>query len=293
MEKSIPNIPKKPFKPRTLIQNPSNPPRIHQNSPQFQPVPLNNYYPQPYSEPSPPRSEELNQYKRPLSIASLLYPSLNLDSIRQILIDSNLTLNDQSLEKLSSLFKANDSSLHPFHLTDLEISTFKSIECTKKDLCPDTYCQFFHYLGEKRRVPVHYSEYLCPKYSNCPKGDACELAHNRIEQAYHPRRIMEFYQEMGEFYKNEEVYIEGMNLQQLEGLKAKKLKEKVNIIKDIENRLIYLGQLKKKFLCVECRKENARVVTVPCGHLLCDGCREDRFCAHCKIDCTFYLIKKN
>lgn len=300
MEKNIPSIPKKAFKPRSFVQNSSNPPRFPQYSPQIQPVPYNKPYHQnrdqrQYSEQIPVQS---TSYKRPLSVASLIYPTLNIDTIQQILIDNNLVLNNAALESLSSAFKVKENSLHPFHLSDMEISAYKSVECPKKDLCPDTYCQFYHYLGEKRRVPVHYSEYLCPVYFNCPRGDACELAHNKIEQAYHPKRVMEFYQDVGEGEEYEEGCecsednLRKMSLRQLEGLKAKKLNEKKNVIKDLENRLIWIKKLKELCFCSGCHMERADVVTVPCGHLICDYCKIERICAQCNKDCTYYVIRK-
>lgn len=289
-------VPKKPFKPRSLPQNSQFQPRnplsssYANRSPLRRPIFQSSEIRQ-YSEYNPMQPPVSSHYKRTLSLVALNYPSINIDTIHQILIDGNLNLTDQVLENLCLTFKSLDDSSHPHHLTDIEISSYKSVECPKKEVCPDTYCTYFHYLGERRRVPVFYSEFLCPQYFNCPKGDLCDQSHNRIEQAYHPKRLSDFYQETEKIEKNP-MNLNEMSLGQLEQLRNMKLKIKADCIKDLENRLIWATKLQKKFKCSDCRREDAMFVTKPCGHLLCENCKEDQTGTHCKSPCTYYSIKR-
>ena len=52
------------------------------------------------------------------------------------------------------------------------------------------HCKFFHSLKDRRRKGALHSPELC-KYQEtdeCPFGDACRLAHNKVERLYHPEK---------------------------------------------------------------------------------------------------------
>ena len=51
-------------------------------------------------------------------------------------------------------------------------------------------CFFFHESNKKdrRRPPCSYTSELCEVASNCPIKDACQRAHNRVEDFYHPEK---------------------------------------------------------------------------------------------------------
>ena len=84
----------------------------------------------------------------------------------------------------------------------LDLLTFKTEECTQN---PQNHnlkrCPYYHDYAKDRRRPLGtYQSEMCPYITNssqsrsskfedscqCPKGDACDRAHNRVEEFYDP-----------------------------------------------------------------------------------------------------------
>lgn len=85
----------------------------------------------------------------------------------------------------------------------LDLHTFKTEECTQN---PQNHnhkrCPFYHDFAKDRRRPLGtYQSEMCPhvlaggqqkqgkmteESINCPYGDKCDRAHNRVEEFYHP-----------------------------------------------------------------------------------------------------------
>lgn len=66
---------------------------------------------------------------------------------------------------------------------------FKSKPCTASSQHNHKHCSFFHNSKDRKRLGDFYSSDLCEyveKGLNCPYGDVCRFAHNRVEQLYQP-----------------------------------------------------------------------------------------------------------
>lgn len=232
-------------------------------------------------------------YNRVLSISSLLYPCLHIDIIKEVLLDRNLLLDSQALETLSQRCKSIASRqlspwhVHPHHLDELDLANYKSRACANQSLCQNPFCPDYHSLGERRRVPVLYSSQLCPDIFNCPSGDLCKFSHSCNEQAYHPERLSLFYSDQ---QIEAEPDVESLGENDLMRLRDLKLVEKSELMKNLENRLIWLSSLKSKFNCCNCKASQAESVCVPCGHLYCRACFDGDFCEKCRAACSSYKL---
>jgi len=72
------------------------------------------------------------------------------------------------------------------------LTTFKVNPCTQDAQNHNNKkCPYYHEIKKDRRRPLGtYQSEMCKnvndKGRDCPKGDACDLAHNRVEEFYHP-----------------------------------------------------------------------------------------------------------
>jgi hypothetical protein len=211
---------------------------------------------------------ENKMFKRTFALACLLYPCLETDVVRSVLVEHNLVLDDSSLESLSQRCHfIHKNHVHGFHLDQLEINSYKTCPCEKEIGCLDYFCQNYHFLGERRRVPVLYSPVLCSQIMACPKGDS-------------------------DFNPDEKPDISLLDEASLERLKQIKLNEKTELINNLENRFLWLRTLKSKYFCCSCKSSPSVCITVPCGHLYCDNCKSGNFCEVCRISCSFYKLDR-
>lgn len=49
-------------------------------------------------------------------------------------------------------------------------------------------CLYYHNAKDRRRPHLNYEHVMCESWGDCPNGDSCYYAHNKIEQLYHPSR---------------------------------------------------------------------------------------------------------
>lgn len=77
--------------------------------------------------------------------------------------------------------------------------TFKTEPCKTMSFHNSKQCLYYHDSCKKdrRRPPLHYTSELCDHVSGgkreCPIGDTCIRAHNRIEDFYHPEKYKSKY----------------------------------------------------------------------------------------------------
>lgn len=68
----------------------------------------------------------------------------------------------------------------------LDLEKFKTEVCKIPGQHNPKHCIYYHSSKDRRRTCV-YSFELCPEADNdCPNGEMCDKAHNRVEQLYHP-----------------------------------------------------------------------------------------------------------
>jgi len=73
------------------------------------------------------------------------------------------------------------------------LDLFKVKPCVKKSNHNVKICDYYHHDKDRRR-PTNIFTYIppiCPyitRNANCPNGDNCRYAHNKLEQLYHPER---------------------------------------------------------------------------------------------------------
>lgn len=81
----------------------------------------------------------------------------------------------------------------------LDLLVFKTQPCRNREPHSSKQCLFYHDANkrDRRRVPTFYTSELCDKISggkkDCPIGDTCIRAHNRIEDFYHPEKYKSKY----------------------------------------------------------------------------------------------------
>ena len=296
MNRDRPELPSRPFRNRSGFRGRADRPHIGPAQNMFEPqhnrwnrdnVP--NSWDSPESYPEGPEGSS----SRALSTCCLLYPCLHIDIVKEILLDRNLVLDGQALEALAQRCKSINSRqaspwhVHPHHLDELDLLTYKSRPCASQSACLNPFCPDYHSLGERRRVPVLYSPQLCPAVFNCASGDLCKFSHSCNEQAYHPDRVSMFCPDPR---IEAEPDLESLSENDLSRLKDLKLAEKSELMKNLENRLIWLSSLKSKFSCCSCKANHAEAICVPCGHLYCGSCFEADVCERCRVQCSSYKL---
>lgn len=81
----------------------------------------------------------------------------------------------------------------------LDLSKFKTQVCPSVQSNSSNHnpkrCFFYHdYSKDRRRPFTCHTSSMCPMIKSaasgykCPVGDACKLAHNRVEEFYHPEK---------------------------------------------------------------------------------------------------------
>lgn len=76
----------------------------------------------------------------------------------------------------------------------LDLMIFKTMPCKITQPHNSKKCLYYHDANkrDRRRVPAFYTSEMCPNIQggkrDCPQGDACIRAHNRIEDFYHPEK---------------------------------------------------------------------------------------------------------
>lgn len=76
----------------------------------------------------------------------------------------------------------------------VDLSTFKTQHCTLPNSHNPKKCFYYHEATkDKRRQLGMYTSEICPysavgKTSDCPFGENCFRAHNRVEEFYHPEK---------------------------------------------------------------------------------------------------------
>lgn len=78
-------------------------------------------------------------------------------------------------------------------LQDFDLDNFKTMPCQSKGNHNPKYCYYYHHEKDRRRPTTYYnySSDTCPKIEKnqeCPNGENCRYAHNKVEQLYHPDR---------------------------------------------------------------------------------------------------------
>jgi len=78
-------------------------------------------------------------------------------------------------------------------LQDFNLDNFKTLPCQSKGNHNPKFCYYYHHEKDRRRPTTYYSycSDMCPKMEKnqeCPQGDSCRYAHNKVEQLYHPDR---------------------------------------------------------------------------------------------------------
>ena len=69
----------------------------------------------------------------------------------------------------------------------LNLSNFKLDKCCIKFQHNHKQCPFYHYEKDRKRPGDFYSDEICTyieKNYQCPYGDKCQMAHNKVEQLY-------------------------------------------------------------------------------------------------------------
>lgn len=69
----------------------------------------------------------------------------------------------------------------------LDLDSFKTQPCKINGQHNPKLCVYYHSSKDRRRSTPHSHE-LCSNPDNCPLGDSCPKAHNRVEQLYHPEK---------------------------------------------------------------------------------------------------------
>ena len=195
------------------------------------------------------------------------------------------------VEQFYQKFRNNDSAIYQLHdLQEKYISTndnYKIFECIDKN-CELASCPFYHGLQDRRRDPViyNYDSKLCHVYnrggiwdykSKCTNGDFCRFCHSYTEMQYHPSNrfprqpqpelpIIKGRDTSTVVQKVQQIILIRETITNIEKENHKKEKELAKIDEEVTG-------LRKISLCF-CCKETAYKYFVPCGHLLCENCKE-------------------
>lgn len=75
----------------------------------------------------------------------------------------------------------------------LDLTSFKTQHCTNAQQHNPKKCFYYHEASKDKRRPLGlYTSEICPytqsRQSDCPLGDHCSRAHNRVEEFYHPEK---------------------------------------------------------------------------------------------------------
>jgi hypothetical protein len=228
-------------------------------------------------------TRNFNGTKSLASNISKLFPGTPPESIKTAVIESSYKVDRNLVNNISRI--ADISSL------ELDLNTYKTSICPKKEFCIDDDCEHYHYLGERRRFPITYTERMCPSKLNCYNPNECPHSHNFNEVFFHPKN---FNQDKisQQFPKRTFMAEEKPRATDDLAVLAKRHKElfskRAALTKELECKLIEASRLKKKIYCAEC--QNGRIVSfkIPCGHGLCNLCSKKLVCPVCSKS-TFHI----
>ena len=178
----------------------------------------------------------------------------------------------------------------------IDTNSYKTDPCPQKEFCTNDFCVFYHYLGERRRVPFNYSQKICPNKANCFNGDMCRYSHNFHEFYYHPSRSNPSVQQNFESpspNNQKKLDHDSLDFSAVQRLHHYLINERIKIIKTLEFKIIELNKLKDKVNCKEFKNYRIYSVKIPCGHGLCQYCSEKLVCPVCGKTTQKILIKGN
>lgn len=104
---------------------------------------------------------------------------------------TDVTLSSVATESIvnSDGIISNALAAHP--VEHLDLANFKVRPCSHNTQHNHKQCPFYHNAKDRKRADYFYSSDLCEyaeNSENCPNGDACTKAHNRVEQLYRPEK---------------------------------------------------------------------------------------------------------
>lgn len=109
--------------------------------------------------------------------------SATYDSATDVTLSSVVTEPSQNMNSIQI------NALNTYPIEHLDIQNFKLKPCAQTTQHNHKQCPFYHNSKDRKRPGNFYSSDLC-EYAetpeNCPNGDMCLKAHNRVEQLYKP-----------------------------------------------------------------------------------------------------------
>ncbi|EWS71586.1 zinc finger CCCH type domain protein (macronuclear) [Tetrahymena thermophila SB210] len=96
--------------------------------------------------------------------------------------------NNNSNSNNNTLLAGNSQVINTKPLQEhLELSNFKVEPCQNTNAHNHKQCKYYHTQRDKRRQGVNYTSDQCQhQLGNCPDGDYCLKAHNKVEELYCP-----------------------------------------------------------------------------------------------------------
>lgn len=156
---------------------------------------------QPSGQKQQPQQQERKKLKK-LSVKSQTFQNIFAPSNTQtpqnnpepvFTYDSatDVTLSSVDTEPISTISSLQINALNTYPIEHLELSNFKLKPCPHNTQHNHKQCPFYHNLKDRKRPGNFYSSDLC-EYAenpeNCPDGEMCLKAHNRVEQLYKPEK---------------------------------------------------------------------------------------------------------
>jgi hypothetical protein len=233
----------------------------------------------------PQLEEEFPDIPR-LYISRLMKEIPELDNIKQVLQNEILQINN------------------------IESSTwimdyFKAFPCSLGVDCNDTFCLYYHFKGERRRIHKYYeySANLCSSAGSCFL-ETCKSAHNENEVLYHPDIYQKStcpYSTTSEGCPNESLcpflhnfsYEEQLISKFQEALDQNDQVKRVsnNVHSEIMRKMEEIKDLSEKSTC-SCN-EIVSYIWVPCGHPACFRCKSMDNCKICQTEGECFKINYN
>ena len=158
-----------------------------------------NFQPQPIHHQTFP--QQASQRKRTLNVRSKNFQNfstpprygsqMNADPNSTYDSSTDITLSSVATEPNPSASSMHITALNTYPIEHLNLGSFKLNLCSHTTQHNHKQCPFYHNLKDRKRPGNFYSADLCEfaeNPENCPNGDMCLKAHNRVEQLYKPEK---------------------------------------------------------------------------------------------------------
>lgn len=231
---------------------------------------------------------------------SSAFPHLNPQAIKRIIIENQGFTEEEICIKIYTELESA-----PVYPVQTNLQTYKSYPCPLNRDCQNINCGLYHFLGEKRRVPVIYSDTLCKNYPKCEKEDSCEYSHTITEVIYHPKTLKStqcplkvcIWGESCVFYHEINPKLSLLDRLKIEldnctNTKIALDQTKTEISEALEKEISVKHKILKKVYCKNCNINKVSVVRVPCGHCVCNICSMGPLCPVCGINSKSINLSK-